>query len=258
VSQEREHYSEKLKVAKKRLLKMHYDSQVGHLGGNLSCLDTLLYLYLFKLKDTDRFTLSKGHSAGALYICLWLRGILSEQDLTTFHQENTLLPGHPPANKHDGINFATGSLGHGPALSAGESLARKLQNKPGRSYCLISDGELNEGSVWEAFMFIAHHQLNVTVIIDCNGLQGFGSCQSVLDLGEVNEKLKAFHLNSEVIDGHSFESIAGALKKEHKGPFVILAKTKKGKGVEFEGMLSSHYLPLSESQYNQAIKELEK
>lgn len=154
---------------------MHFEARVGHIGGNLSSLDAMLVVFHEFLSDLDSFVLSKGHSAGALYTALWSVGRLTDADLDSFHREGTLLAGHPPASGLPDIPFATGSLGHGLSLAAGTALAWKLQDKSGRVFCLTSDGEWQEGSTWEALIFASHHKLdNLTVLIDHNGLQGFG------------------------------------------------------------------------------------
>ncbi len=137
--------SETFRSARKRLLKMHYESGVGHIGGNLSCLDVLLVLHHEYIGPSERFILSKGHSVGALYVTLWSRGLLSDAQLEQFHRDDTLLAGHPPAAGLPGISFATGSLGHGLSLAAGTALALKLKRAGGSVYCLASDGEWQEG-----------------------------------------------------------------------------------------------------------------
>ena len=180
-------FSELQKQASLRLLKMHFESGVGHIGGNLSALDAILYLHHNILRKKDRFILSKGHAAGALYIALWSIGKISEDQLKTFHKDNTKLAGHPAFNWIDEIPFATGSLGHGLGLACGMAMGNKLQNRDERIFCLMSDGEWQEGSNFEALIFLHHQQLkNVTIIIDCNGLQGFGSTQDVASLNSKN------------------------------------------------------------------------
>src|SRR5580704_17718318 len=179
---------ELLLKARLRLLQMHFESGVGHIGGNLSCLDILMALYHNVLGPNDRFVLSKGHSAGALYVTLWSLGILSDDDRKTFHKDGTRLSGHPPVRGIPEIPFATGSLGHGLSLSAGLALAKKLKGEKGRIYCLTSDGEWNEGSNWEALIFIRQHRLNVTLIVDANGLQGFGKTSDIADLSPLAAK----------------------------------------------------------------------
>ncbi|MBI4425119.1 MAG: transketolase [Elusimicrobia bacterium] len=237
---------------------MHFESGVGHIGGNLSCLDLLLCLYHERLRERDRFVLSKGHAAGALYVTLWSRGLLSERDLGRFHGEGTPLAGHPGPGSLPDIRFATGSLGHGLPVSAGIALGKKLRGEPGEVFCLMSDGEWDEGSNWEALLFAAHHKLERLVfIVDHNGLQGFGSVKEVADLGSLAEKFRAFGVSTEEIDGHDLGSISAALAKRAAGPRAIVARTTKGCGVSFmEGRMEWHYLPMTRAQYEQAAREL--
>ena len=145
--------------AKLRMLRMHFESGCGHIGGNLSCLDILMTLFHTVLRDDDRFVLSKGHAAGALYTTLWSLGILPDDDLKTFHKDGTWLGGHPSPHHLPQIPFATGSLGHGLPLACGLALGEQLRGGGGRTYCLLSDGEWQEGSNWEALIFAARHDL---------------------------------------------------------------------------------------------------
>jgi transketolase len=247
--------------ARLRLLQMHFESGVGHIGGNLSCLDILLELFHHRLTDSDQFVLSKGHAAGALYITLWSRGLISETQLATFHKDATLLSGHPPAFGVPAVSFATGSLGHGLSLAAGLALSRRWLGGADNVYCLTSDGEWNEGSMWEALIFATHQNLsNLIVIVDQNGLQGFGSTAEVADLSPLAEKFRSFGLTVLEVDGHA-EQILPALTSipEHRGPLIVLARTVKGKGVSFmENRMEWHYLPLNAKQYTQACVELER
>lgn len=249
--------------AKRRLLQMHYEAGVGHIGGNLSALDLLLGLHHDVMGPDDAFVLSKGHAAGALYITLWSLGRLEDDDLKQFHKDGTRLGGHPPAGGIPEIPFATGSLGHGLSLASGLGLARKLTGRPGRAFCLLSDGEWNEGSNWEALIFAAHQRLdNLTLIIDANGLQGFGSTREVANLDPLHEKFRAFGVATEVIDGHDPAVIAASLSRDadadRPGPRVIVARTHKGCGVSFmQDQMAWHYLPMNESQYMQALQEIE-
>jgi len=245
--------------AKLRLLRMHYEAGVGHIGGNLSALDILLCLYHRVLQPCDQFVLSKGHAAGALYVALWSAGRLAEKTLGEFHQEGTLLSAHPPPHGIDDILFATGSLGHGLSLSAGLALAKKLAEQPGRVYCLMSDGEWNEGSSWEALIFARQQQLsNLTFIVDCNGWQGFGSTREVADLHPLAEKFRAFGIAVREVDGHDQTALRQALGESTAAtPSGIVAHTRKGQGVSFmENRLEWHYLPLTQSLYSQAIHEI--
>ena len=246
-------------TARKRLIQMHYESGVGHIGGNLSCLKALLIIFHEFLNPLDKFILSKGHSAGALYIALWSVGKLADEDLKLFHKDHTLLAGHPPANGIQDIPFATGSLGHGFSLAAGVALGFKLQAEESRVFCLTSDGEWQEGSTWEALIFAAHNQLsNLTVLVDHNELQGFGTTNDVASMAPLWEKLKGFDIDLVVIDGHDINQIRSELNRNEGKLKLIIMRTIKGHGLSFmENKMEWHYLPLSEVQYKSAIQELE-
>lgn len=243
---------------KKKLLKMHYDAGVGHIGGNLSCFDFMMVLFYEFLKK-NTFILSKGHSAGSLYLALWLKGILKDRDLKTFHKNNTNLPGHPPLNKFKLIPFSTGSLGHGLPLSSGVALANKLKNNNKKVFCLMSDGEWEEGSNWEALIFACHHKLsNLVICIDKNNLQGFGYTNDVASL-DISNKLKSFDVDFVEIDGHSLKNIRSELSKKTSKIKVIVLNTIKGNGITFmENKLEWHYKPLTSENYKDAILELQK
>ncbi len=243
-----------------RLLKMHFESGVGHIGGNLSALDILLSLHHEVLGPDDRFVLSKGHAAGALYITLWSMGSISEEELKTFHKDGTRLSGHPPARGIEQIPFATGSLGHGLGLAAGMALAKKLRGEGGRVFCLTSDGEWNEGSNWESLIFARHHVLdNLTVFVDLNGLQGFGTTEEVADLTPLSEKFQAFKVRTIEIDGHDPVEIRRAAAEAAGGLTFVLASTTKGSGVSFmEHKMEWHYLPLTPQLYQQAVEEIQR
>jgi transketolase len=248
-----------IRRARARLLRMHYESGIGHIGGNLSALDLMVVLHHEALQPPDQFVLSKGHAAGALYVTLWSLGRLTDDDLRTFHKEGTTLSGHPPTQGIAEIPFATGSLGHGLSLAAGLALAKRLKGEPGRVYCLTSDGEWNEGSTWEALIFARHQELsNLRVIVDLNGLQGFGSTAEVADLHPLAAKFREFRLRTREIDGHDPVAIREALTCPAPGPDVIVAKTRKGRGISFmEDRMEWHYLPLSADLFEQALAELE-
>jgi transketolase len=245
--------------ARKRLLRMHFESGVGHIGGNLSSLDAMLVVFKEFLCTDDRFILSKGHSAGALYTALWSVGRLSDEDLTSFHKDNTLLAGHPPALGILDIPFATGSLGHGLSLAAGTALAMRFKGSGARTICLTSDGEWQEGSTWEALIFAAHHKLgNLSVLVDHNQLQGFGDTNDVASMAPLWDKLAGFDAEVRVIDGHDLEAIRDSLATPAAQPTFTMLRTVKGKGISFlENRMDSHYLPLLEEQYQAAIAELE-
>lgn len=245
--------------ARARLLRMHYESKVGHIGGNLSALDAILHLHEEVLGPEDVFVLSKGHAAGALYVALWAIGLLGEADLQSFHKDDTRLAGHPVAGWHQRIAFATGSLGHGLGLASGVALAKRLNQQPGHTYCLLSDGECQEGSIWEALIFARHQRLtNLTLLIDANGLQGFGSTAEVASLEPLSPRLAGFGLSPIELDGHDPAALDRALQTPPtEGPRVLILRTVKGRGISFmENRMEWHYLPLSEAQFTQALQEL--
>jgi len=244
-------------AAKRRLLRMHYEAGVGHIGGNLSSLDILLTLYHLTLRPEDAFVLSKGHAAGALYIALWSKGLLTDEDLARFHKDATRLAGHPPPYGIPEVSFATGSLGHGLSLASGMALASRLQGESGRVYCLTSDGEWNEGSNWEALIFLGRQRLtNLVLIVDLNGLQGFGRTRDI-DPSPLAERFRAFGLDVVDVDGHDRAALGAALQRKASAPLAVIARTRKGNGVSFmEDRFEWHYLPLDEAQYRAAVREL--
>ncbi len=245
--------------ARRRLLQMHHASGVGHIGGNLSALDATLLVFHEFLREQDRFILSKGHSAGALYVALWSVGRLPDEALATFHRDGTLLAGHPPCIGIPDIPFATGSLGHGLSLAAGMALGYRLQGSDAQVVCLTSDGEWQEGSTWEALIFACHQRLgNLTVLVDHNELQGFGSTQDVASMAPLWNKLAGFDAAIHVIDGHDPQALRDVLQQPGDGrPRFVLLRTVKGKGVSFmEDRMEWHYLPLTMAQYEAALAEV--
>lgn len=242
-----------------RLIKMHCDLRLGHLGGNLSCLDAMLVLHHAVIGPDDRFVLSKGHSAGAYYITLWSMGLIAEEELATFCQDNTRLPAHPPASGLPGVLFATGSLGHGPSLACGMALAAKFAHADRRIWCLTSDGEWQEGSCWEALIVARHRRLNnLIILIDVNGLQGFGSTSEVASFSDLPERLAGFGVDVQIVSGHDVTELVEALQAPiGNGPKVLCLKTTKGKGIaSVEGTLACHYLPPTDEQYCNAAETL--
>ncbi|UHS59567.1 transketolase [Agrobacterium vaccinii] len=237
---------------------MHYESGVGHIGGNLSAIDSMMITFHEFMQPSDRFILSKGHSAGALYIVLWSLGLLTDQDLATFHRDATLLAGHPPASGLPKIDFATGSLGHGLSLAAGTALAFRLKANNGTVFCLTSDGEWQEGSTWEAFIFACHQKLaNLKILVDQNGLQGFGTTEGVASMQSLQARIAGFNAQIDVVSGHDPVEIRSALARKTDRPHVIVMETVKGKGVSFmENQVGWHYLPLNEALHLKAIQDL--
>jgi transketolase len=247
------------------VLRLHRKANAGHIGSSLSCLDILIYLHFARMGKSDRFVLSKGHGASALYAVLSKTGRIPERCLDTFYQDGTVLAAHPPCCGNEyGILFGTGSLGHGLSLATGIALARKYKRKKFSVYCVLSDGDCNEGSTWEAALFAAHHKLtNLYAIIDNNGIQAFGRTKDVLDLEPLSEKWKAFNFDVVVAEnGNSLESLDRAFseldRKSRTGPSCVIAKTTKGSGISFmEDSIAWHYRPMSEEEFELALEEVE-
>ncbi len=242
---------------------MYRDANAGHVGSSLSCAEILTFVRLAWMKKTDEWILSKGHAAAALYATLAEAGEIEPELLDTFYKNGTLLSAHPPPNRLPGIRFATGSLGHGLSLAAGMALGRKLARQPGRIFCITSDGELNEGSTWEAALFAAHHQLtNLIWLVDRNGIQGFGRTEETLAIHPLKEKLASFGFEVEEADGHQFPSLIGVQNRYEssgsKKPLVIICHTIKGKGMgEHEDTIGCHYLALSDKQYEEVLEQIQ-
>lgn len=246
-------------AARRRLLRMHHESGVGHIGGNLSSLDAMLHLHASVMGPSDVFVLSKGHAAGALYVTLWSVGLLSDAALAGFHRDGTRLAGHPSAGWHDRIPFSTGSLGHGLGLAAGVALGKRLRAEEGRVFCLLSEGDCQEGSTWEAVAFARHHGLSqLVVLVDANGLQGFGTTAEVCAPSSLGDQFRGLGLTVSEVDGHCERSLDAALRPARTGPHAVVLRTVKGRGVSFmEGRMEWHYLPLTPDQYRQAVDELD-
>lgn len=232
--------------ARRRLLCMHLHAKAGHVGGNLSCLEAIVALHHWGMKPEDQFVLSKGHSAGALYVALWSVGKLSDAELDSFCRDDTTLPGHPSGTGIPGLLFSTGSLGHGPSLSAGLALAARHKGSGKRVFCLCSDGEWQEGACWEALTFAVHQRLdNLTILIDQNGWQGFGRTEEVVSFNDLTSRLESFGGSVVSVDGHDIAAIMGGLGAgQANRPHIVVLKTVKGRGLHYEDRLDSHYLPL--------------
>lgn len=209
----------------------------------------------------DRLILSKGHAASALYTTLALSGRLPEADLETFYQDGTLLAAHPPCSGAiEAIPFGTGSLGHGLGLAAGLAFSQRYTGRQFRVFAVLSDGDCNEGSTWEAALFAAHHRLeSLTAIIDLNGLQGIGRTGDILNLEPIADKWRAFGFSVAVAtDGNDFESLqtAHAALAAAPAPRCLIARTVKGHGVSYmQDRMEWHYLPMDETQYAEAARE---
>jgi transketolase len=246
---------------KKRFLKMYHVANAGHIGSSLSCAEIMTFIKFACMRAEDHLILSKGHAAASLYSVLAEGGSLSEADIATFYKNDTYLSAHPPANKIKGIPFATGSLGHGLSIAAGLGLAARLKGSEKRIYCVCSDGELNEGSTWEAALFIAQHQLsNVIWFVDRNHLQGFGSTEEIMRLEPLDKKIASFGFDVLTCDGHSFSemlAIRGHLLSAAR-PVAVICNTTKGRGWEaYANKLDSHYLPFKGDDFDNTLKWLE-
>lgn len=252
------------------ILKMLHKARSGHTGGSLSCIDILTSLYFSKMRykkedpawpERDRFILSKGHAAPALYAVLARIGHCPNDDLMTLRQVGSRLQGHPDCKSIAGIEVSTGSLGQGLSMANGIALGMKLDNSQARVYCLLGDGECQEGQVWEAAMTASHYRLdNLCAIVDNNGLQIDGAVKDVKGIEPLTEKWRAFGWNVISADGHDFDSLLPALDRAEgtkDKPTVIVASTVKGKGVSiFEGKAKYHGVPPSDEELAVALKEL--
>lgn len=272
----------KLNCSKEQLEKTAHDIRVdiveslyragsGHPGGSLSIAEMLSVLYFHEMnvdpefpndEDRDRFVLSKGHGAPAYYSVLAERGYFSRELLKTLRQIHSPLQGHPDRKKISGVDMSTGSLGQGISAGAGMAAYAKKEGKDFRVYCVIGDGEMQEGEVWEALMASAHYKLsNFTVLLDNNDLQIDGCVRTVMSIYPVREKIEAFGWQVLEADGHDVEDLVRALEEGRRNtetPTFIICKTIKGKGISFmENQAGWHGTAISHEQYEQAMKDLE-
>jgi transketolase len=257
---------------RKDIVTMICKSKSGHPGGSLSVIDILTALYYDvmdvdatnpKKEDRDRFVLSKGHAAPALYAVLADKGYIPKEALGTLRQFGSILQGHPDMKKVPGVEISTGSLGQGLSVANGMALGLKLQNKKNRVYVAMGDGELQEGQVWEAAMTSAQYKLdNLTAFVDYNNLQIDGNVDEIMDVASIEDKFKAFGWHVVSIDGHDFEQILKAIelaKAVETKPTMIVANTIKGKGVDFmENVCGFHGVAPTEDETKKAIEQLEK
>ena len=258
------------KEVRKSILEEVYNGKSGHPGGALSCADILTALYFSQMninpdkpdaEGRDRFVLSKGHASPALYAVLAEKGYFDKKELKTFRNIDGKLQGHPDMKKVKGVDITTGSLGQGLSCANGMALASKINKDGFRVYCLLGDGELEEGQIWEAAMTAAHYKLdNLCVIVDNNNLQIDGEIDKVMNPYPIEEKFRSFGFETLTINGHCFKDILEAFNKAKsiKGkPTAIIAKTIKGKGVSFmENQVGWHGKAPNEEEYNKAMEEL--
>lgn len=257
---------------RKGIIEEVYAAQSGHPGGSLSCADILTVLYFNQMNinpekpedmGRDRFVLSKGHCAPALYSVLAEKGYFSKEELKTFRALGSKLQGHPDMKKLPGVDMTTGSLGQGLSAAVGMAIASKMDSAGCRVYCLVGDGEIEEGQIWEAAMSASKAQLdNLCVIVDNNHLQIDGNVEEVAGLNNIEGKFSSFGFNVLHVDGHNISNLIDAFTtaKQTKGkPTVIIASTVKGKGVSFmENKAEWHGKAPSEEEYNQAMSDLDK
>lgn len=257
---------------RKHIVTSLHAAKCGHPGGSLSAADIMTYLYYVEMnvdpknpkkEDRDRFVLSKGHVAPALYGALAMKGYFPEEELLQLRKTGAMLQGHPDMKGTPGVDMSAGSLGQGVSVAVGMALSAKMSQEDYRVYTLLGDGEIEEGQVWEAAMFAGHRKLdNLVVIVDNNNLQIDGSVEEVCSPYPIADKFEAFGFHVITIDGHDFDAIDAAFKeaRQTKGkPTAIVAKTIKGKGVSFmENQVSWHGAAPNDEQYKVAMKDLEK
>ena len=240
------------------ILKKTYQANSSHIGSCYSIVEILYALYFLKLKKKDTYILIKGHAALALYCTLFEKKILSKASLDSYGKNNTTLMAHA-SHKVKGVEFSTGSLGHGLPYAVGKALGEKINKSKNKIYVLISDGELNEGTTWESLLFASFHKLdNLFIIIDYNKIQSLDFVKKVLKIEPLRQKLTSFNCNVFNIDGHNINQIVKSLKpKNNNKPNIIIANTIKGKGVKFmENTVLWHYKSPNEKELSDAMKDL--
>ena len=261
---------DKATFLRKEMITIVSTAKSSHIGGMLSCLDIVSYLYYkrmnfskdnYKNKDRDRFILSKGHASLVVYAILADMGIIPREYLKEYCTDGGKLIGHLDYNI-PGVEVSTGSLGHGLPMAAGIALANKMDKLDSRTYCLIGDGECNEGSIWESLIFIARAGLkNLVIIVDANRLQGYDFCDYLCKRDTLKNMLKSTGLNYYELNGHNFSEIEKTFREidssDNNKAHIIFADTVKGKGVSYmEGRLEWHYKSPNEEELKQAIGEL--
>lgn len=263
---------EKAALLRHDIIDMIYNSDIssGHFGGSLSACEIIAALYWSEMKvdpnnpaweDRDRFILGKGHSVPVVYAALAHKGYFDCAELRTYREKDSRLQGHPDCRKTPGLDASSGSLGQGLSVALGTALGLRQQMKQSRVYVLLSDGELQEGMVWEAAMAAAHYRVsNLVALVDRNGLQVDGSTESVMSLGNLEDKFRSFGWSVQKVDGHNVEEIVDALQNARKvsdKPSVIICATVKGKGVSFmENKIEWHCCNMNCDQFDSAMKDL--
>lgn len=247
---------------RKKIINLYKKANAGHIGCSLSCIDIVYVCIALCKKEQETFILSKGHAAVSLYTVLNNVGEISGEDLSSYYVDGTNLPAHPAPNKYKGIPFALGSLGHGLPIGTGIAQANKLLNQEWMSYVLMSDGETNEGTTWEAMHYAVANKLdNLMVIIDKNGIQGFDYTKNVI--GDSAKATVWSEIGFDVleVDGHNIDELEKNINLlrniKNEKPKLIIANTVKGKGISYmENTIDWHYLPMNDEQYRIAMSEL--
>ncbi|MDR0664561.1 MAG: transketolase [Helicobacteraceae bacterium] len=254
-------------AARKDILSGLHNSLQSHIGSCLSCIDILSVLYNSVLRlephnpqapNRDRLLLSKGHAIFALLVCLAYRGFIDRSDLDAYCSDGSRYTGHPIRDNVPGVEITSGSLGHGLPMASGMAVACRIKGDLGKVFCLMGDGECNEGAVWEAAMFAAKHRLNnLIAIVDRNRLQSYGRDEQVLDMGDLAAKFATFGWKTLNIDGHNYDEIEEAMRVTSEKPIAVIAHTIKGKGISFmEDKQEWHFLSPKEEHYKAGMKEL--
>lgn len=254
---------------RRHVVEMAHEGGSSHVGSALSCSDILAVLYFDEMNvdselpnemTRDRFVMSKGHAGSALYAVLAVRGFISTDLLSTHYQNGSLLSGHVSHKGLAGIEFSTGSLGHGLSLASGLAHGQRLQSLSARTYVLLSDGECDEGATWEAAMYASHYGLaNLTAIIDYNKLQSLGPVDETIRLEPLVDKWEAFGWEVTSTDGHDHARLRDVLARRFERPHVVVAHTIKGKGVSFmENEVLWHYRSPNSDEYARAMDELKR
>jgi len=264
--------TEKARELRTTILTMIHTAQSGHPGGSLSAADIMAVLYFDELnldpanpgwEDRDRFVLSKGHVCPVLYSCLALRGYFPYETIHTLRKEGSILQGHPDMKRCPGVDISTGSLGQGLSTAVGMAIAGKRDGRDYRVFCLVGDGESQEGQIWEAVQTAVKYQLdNLVIFVDNNRLQNDNTCDIVMPTGDLAKKFEAFGCETSRINGHSIAEIVKALDsirgKKSQKPFCIVANTVKGQGVSFmENVVAWHGMAPNDAQFAQALAEIE-
>lgn len=259
------------KQIRRDVLRMCHGAHSAHIGSSFSCIDILSTLYIGKIMQVrpkepmwngrDYFILSKGHASAALYATLARAGFYPAEKLDSYYQDDSEFPGHPSMGCVSGVEVSSGSLGHGLGIGCGIAEAIKRDGGKNRVFVLLSDGEMDEGSTWEAILYAGAKKLdNLVGIVDYNKIQSFGMVEEVLDLEPLADKTKAFGWETARLDGNSCQKLQDLLESsfmKSEKPKMVIADTVKGKGVTFmEGKLEWHYRTMSEAEYKQALEEL--